>query len=209
MAKPFAETGGSGLHVHASLYDEKGQNVFAGNGDGAEPDVSQLMRHAIGGMAKTMAPAMAIFAPNANSYRRYGPGSYVPLYPHWGYNHRNVPLRIPLSSDNNRRIEHRVAGADANPYLVVAAVLAGMHYGITQQSDPGPMVAQSAQVPEEQAVLPDRWEKALDLFDGSEVMKSYLGDNYFAAFSATRRLECNEFHARISNLDYEWYLRAL
>ncbi len=209
MAKPFAGSAGSGLHIHASLYDEQGNNVFADPASDAVPALSPLLLNAIGGLAETMADAMAIFAPNANSYRRFVPGTYVPLSPSWGYNHRDVSLRIPVSGHQNRRIEHRVAGADANPYLVTAAVLAGMHHGITRRCEPGVMVAEGAQLSTRDISLPARWEQALAAFDRSQVLPQYLGAAYCSAFSSMRHSECEAFHARISNLDYEWYLRAI
>ena len=209
MAKPFAGSGGSGLHIHASLYDGEGNNVFSDPAADTTPALSALFRHAIGGLAQTMSDAMAIFAPNANSYRRFVPGTYVPLAPSWGYNHRDVSLRIPVSSHQNRRVEHRVAGADANPYLVAAAVLAGIHYGITQRCEPGPMVAEGTQLAAREVTLPARWEAALAAFDHSTVMPEYLGEAYCSAFGSMRHSECEAFHARISNLDYEWYLRAV
>ena len=209
MAKPFAGSGGNGLHIHASLYDGEGNNVFADPDSDATPALSPLFRHAVGGLAVTMSDAMAIFAPNANSYRRFVPGNYVPLTPSWGYNHRDVSLRIPVSGHQNRRIEHRVAGADANPYLVAAAVLAGMHYGITRRCEPGPMVAEGTRLAAQEISLPARWEQALAAFDQSTVMPEYLGEAYCSAFGSMRHSECEAFHARISNLDYEWYLRAV
>ncbi len=209
MAKPFAGSAGSGMHLHTSLYDEQGKNVFSDPASDMPPALSSTCLAAVGGLAATMAEAMAIFAPNANSYRRFVPGTYVPLSPSWGYNHRDVSLRIPVSSDQNRRIEHRVAGADANPYLVAAAVLAGIHHGITNDCEPGPMVAEGTRMPEQEASLPDRWEKALALFDSSELLPSYLGEGFCSAFASMRHAECDAFHARISNLDYEWYLRAV
>tara|TARA_R110001599_G_scaffold353817_1_gene598933 strand:+ start:63577 stop:65025 length:1449 start_codon:yes stop_codon:yes gene_type:complete len=209
MAKPFAQSAGSGLHIHTSVYDRGGNNIFADSTSDSVPALSPLFRHAIGGLADTMHEAMAIFAPNANSYRRFVPGTYVPLSPSWGYNHRDVSLRIPVSGDENRRIEHRVAGADANPYLVAAAVLAGIHHGITQRCEPGPMIAEGTQLSDQEVTLPNRWEQALVAFDGSAVLPTYLGRDYCSAFSSIRRAECDAFHARISNLDYEWYLRAM
>ncbi len=144
MAKPFSEFSGNGLHMHISLLDDAGNNVFAG--ESKDGDFSDTLRHAIGGMGKAMPESMAIFAPNANSYRRYAPNAYVPATPNWGPNHRDLSMRIPVSSQKNRRIEHRVAGADANPYLVVAAVMAGIHYGITNQCDPGRMTQEKADI---------------------------------------------------------------
>jgi len=209
MAKPFAGSAGNGLHIHASLYDERGVNAFADPGSAETPALSERLHHAIGGLAATMHEAMAIFAPNANSYRRFVPGTYVPLSPSWGYNHRDVSLRIPVSSHQNRRIEHRVAGADANPYLVAAAVLAGIHHGISQRCRPGAMIAEGTVLRERVVELPTRWEQALAAFDRSTVLPSYLGADYCSAFSSMRRAECDAFHACIPDLDYQWYLRAV
>jgi glutamine synthetase len=205
MAKPFAESAGCSLHIHVSLKDASGRNVFAGQGrDGA---VADTLRHAVGGLAATMGEAMAIFAPNANSYRRFRPGLFVPLSPNWGVNHRGVALRIPLSGPEDTRIEHRPGGADGNPYLVVAAVLAGIHHGITSRCEPGPRVSQG-EVIEEQVTLPIRWEAALAAFEAGTVLPRYLGERYHALYAACRREECDRFHAQITDRDYEWYLRG-
>ena len=206
MAKPFAEFAGCGMHVHISVLDADGNNIFAGTS--ADGDFSDSLRHAIGGMAAAMDESMAIFAPNANSYRRYGRNSYVPSTPNWGPNHRDLALRIPLSSPENTRVEHRVAGADANPYLVVAAVLAGIHYGIVNKTDPGVMV-KPGELVDENVTLPVRWELALDAFDAGKILPQYLGQEYHRVFGSCRREECDRFRAEISNRDYEWYLRAV
>jgi glutamine synthetase len=208
MAKPFAEHAGSGLHIHVSIYDARGRNVLAAGGTG-NPPVGNGMRHAIGGLARTMAECMAIFAPNANSYRRLRPRSFVPLSPNWGYNHRGVALRIPVSDAGNLRIEHRVAGADANPYLVMAAVLMGIHYGLKHKCDPGPMVQEGTILADQEVTLPTRWDAALKLFDGSKLLPEYLDREFCRIFSVCRHSESNQFQAQISNRDYEWYLRAV
>ena len=83
---------------------------------------------------------MAIFAPTANAYRRYRPGLFVPLTANWGLNHRGVSLRVPLSGAEDTRIEHRPAGSDGNPYLELAAIVAGLHHGITHKCDPGRLI---------------------------------------------------------------------
>lgn len=207
MAKPFAEAAGCGLHVHVSLLDADDGNVFTGKSSrNNEPPISQQLRHAIGGLAATMDQAMAIFAPNANSYRRLRPASFVPLTPNWGVNHRRLALRIPLSDAKNMRVEHRVAGADANPYLVVAAVLAGIHHGLANRCDPGPMVP-AGEVIDEVITLPTRWERALELFDHSTVLPQYLGEAFCRLYAQCRREECERFHNEVSRKDYEWYLR--
>jgi glutamine synthetase len=208
MAKPFADIPGSGMHLHLSLYNEAGDNLFAVQ-DSAEPAISDSMRHAIGGVMATMAEASLMFAPNANSYRRFAPGKFVPLEPSWGYNHREVAVRIPLSDGNNRRFEHRVAGADANPYLLAAAVLAGVLHGLENAIDPGAMVAQESDYEATEHVLPQRWEAAIDLFSTSIVMPRYLGERFTRAYASARRDEAQSFHSTISNIDYQWYFRSV
>ncbi len=121
MPKPYRDQAGSGAHLHVSLVDDGGVNVFAAD-DAAG---SASLRHAIGGLAATIDATMAICAPTANSYRRYRPEAYVPLNPSWAINNRGVAFRVPHGPPAGRRVEHRVAGADANPYLLAAIVLAG------------------------------------------------------------------------------------
>ncbi|MBT5003156.1 MAG: glutamine synthetase [Porticoccaceae bacterium] len=208
MAKPFTGIPGSGLHVHFSLYDGDGVNVFADPDSTEVPAISDTLRHAIGGLAETMADATAIFAPNANSYRRLIAGNFVPLTPSWGYNHRDVALRIPVSGDKDRRVEHRLAGADANPYLVMAALVAGVHHGISQGCDPGEMVAEGVEI-EEEINLPTIWPLALDEFDSSAVLPQYLGEDCCRLFGTIRRGECEQFAEQVSNIDYDWYLRSM
>jgi glutamine synthetase len=210
MAKPFTDIAGSGMHIHASVYDDAGNNIFSDPSKKDEPAISDAMLHAIGGLAQTMPDAMAVFAPNANSYRRFVPGVYAPTAATWGYNHREVSLRIPVSGDKDRRIEHRVAGADSNPYLVMAMVLAGIHYGLTEQCDPGPGVEEETEVDiSAYPGLPVRWEYALDSFRASKILPKYLTPEYFKAFAVVRQSESDEFNASVSNIDYEWYMRVV
>lgn len=209
MAKPFPDVTGSGLHVHISLYDDSGNNAFAERTSDQTPPVSRTMRHAVGGLGDLMADCQAIFAPNANSYRRLQPGVFAPLSPNWGYNHRGVSLRIPVSDPANLRIEHRVAGADANPYLVLACVLAGIHHGISNEIEPGPFIGEGTVLDSEEITLPRNWFAALDAFGASDVLPKYLGENYCRIFEVIRRDECEQFHETISNVDYEWYLRTV
>lgn len=206
MAKPFAEWAGCSLHVHVSVLDPSGRNVFSGTS--ADGPFSDTMRHAIGGLAAAMPESMAIFAPTANSYRRYRPGVFVPLAPNWGRNHRGVALRIPISGPGDTRIEHRPGGADGNPYLVLAAILAGIHHGIENRIEPAPMVAQES-ILDERIELPVRWEAALDAFERGSILPAYLGERYHRLYGTCRREECERFHSEISDRDYDWYLRAV
>lgn len=209
MAKPFPEVTGSGLHVHVSVYDEDGNNILADPDSKDVPPISQRMRHAVGGLSDLMADCQAIFAPNANSYRRLRPGVFAPLSPNWGYNHRSVSLRVPVSDPANMRIEHRVAGADSNPYLVLACILAGIHHGLENRLEPGPFIDEGTRLEHEEITLPRNWPEALNRFAASEVLPRYLGAEYCRIFEATRRDEYEQFSAVITNLDYEWYLRTV
>jgi glutamine synthetase len=209
MAKPFGEAQGCGMHVHMSLYDDAGNNVFADQRSSATPPISPALEHAIAGLQTLMSESMAIFAPKANSSRRLQPGTFVPLTPNWGYNHRGVALRIPVSSPANLRFEHRVAGADANPYLVVAAILAAAHHGMESQLVPDTMIQAGTILDDDLITLPIHWDAALDAFDKSTVLPRYLGERFCEIFAAARRDESAAFHGEVSNRDYEWYLGSV
>ncbi len=204
MAKPYQGLAGSGMHVHISLLNEHGDNVLVGDGLPG----SSTMRHAAGGLVETMPEFMAVFAPNANSYRRFCPGAYVPLSPTWGINNRTTSLRIPSGPDHARRIEHRVAGADANPYLLLAALLAGCHHGIVKHLEPGPLVEGNAydQFPPS---LPATWLKALEAFENSPVTHAYLGEDFCKVFLACKHEEREKFNEFITPLEFQWYLRTV
>ncbi len=207
MAKPFAEESGCGMHIHMSLVDKDGKNYFSlGKDTMATPPFSARLRHAIGGLLQSMADGTAIFAPNANSYRRLRPDMFAPVEPNWGVNHRAVSVRVPMADEKNLRFEHRVAGADANPYLVTAAVAAGVHYGLKNRCDPGRMVEEGEAITLK-TKIPVRWEAALNRFARGKILPAYLGEKYCRYFVGNRRAEAEAFHNTISPLDYEWYLR--
>lgn len=210
MAKPFEKLAGCGLHIHVSLVDKDGNNYFAGPVD-EETGVPMrdTLRHAIGGLADTMAEGMGIFAPNANSYRRLQAGSYAPINTAWGSNNRTVSLRIPHCTENSVRVEHRVAGADANPYLVMACVLAGIHHGLVNKIDPGRPVKGNAYESPRPESLPLTWPDALFTFKEASKLKPYLTEKYWDVFEGMRRFECQEFNRLIPALDYEWYMRTV
>lgn len=209
MAKPFEEDAGSGLHIHMSLVDKHGKNYFSQGKDSlAVPPFSARLRHAVGGLLKLMPESTLIGAPNANSYRRLRPDMFAPVEPNWGVNHRVVSVRIPESDANNLRFEHRTSGADANPYLVMACVLAGAHHGLKNKIDPGVMVEQGAHITPK-LKIPNRWEAAIDKFSRSKVLPEYLGKDYCKYYAVNRRAEAEKFHNVVSQLDFDWYLRAV
>ena len=205
MAKPFADRAGSGMHLHVSVEDASGANIFASG----SPEGSAALRHAVGGMRDTLGDGMAIFAPNANSYRRFRANSFAPVAPTWGVDNRTVSLRVPKGAPATRHVEHRVAGADANPYLALAALLAGVHHGLTAKLDPGPPVVGDgyAAAAASGVRLPSNWFAATDAFDGSAIMRDYLGARFQRMFTSVKRTEQDRFFAQVPPLDYDWYLR--
>ncbi|QSP93930.1 glutamine synthetase [Marinobacter salinisoli] len=206
MAKPYADQSGNGFHVHFSLLDESGRNVF----DNGTEEGSQMMKQAVAGMMKTMPDTMLALAPNLNSYRRFMPGAHAPTVASWGYENRTVALRIPESPCAARRIEHRVAGADANPYLVLASVLAGALYGIEHNLEPAaPTEGDAYAESDESLVLPNKWEDATHAFEHSTVLKDYLGEEFQRVYSAAKRQEQRLLSERITDVEYEAYLGLL
>lgn len=199
MAKPHHEWCGSGMHIHLSLLDENGANAFVGD------PISPLFRHCIGGLRETMADFMAIWAQYANSYRRYVPKSYVAATPHWGFNNRTVALRIPPANGDATRIEHRVAGADANPYLVMASILAGLLYGIANKCDPGAHAEGNAEEIEAPSTLPIAWGNALDAFERSSVAREAFGEGFHDVYTRLKKTERTNFEAIVTSLDHLWY----
>ena len=196
MAKPYPERSGNGLHVHLSLADPAGANAFAAD--------DALLRRAVAGLRATMAEAMLLFAPNANSFRRLRPGSYAPLAPTWGYDNRTVALRVPSGGPGAVRIEHRLAGADANPYLVLAAVLAGVHHGIAAGLDPGPPVEGNAYAQVEPS-LPLTWERAIDALEAAAILPEYLGAEFCRLYRVCRAAERDRFADIVTPAEYAWY----
>ncbi|KTF37140.1 glutamine synthetase family protein [Xanthomonas translucens] len=203
MAKPFAAQSGSGLHLHVSLLDAAGDNVFAGTAQAP----ADALRHAIGGLQRSADDCLLLFAPHANSYRRFVPNAFVPLNDSWGFNNRTVAMRVPYSDPSNTRIEHRIAGADANPYLVAAAVLAGIEHGLQHGFDPGPPVQGNAYA-QTQIRHPD-WRGAIADFLASDFVAERFGSRFRHVYGQQKRREMLDFHAQVSDLDYRWYLRTV
>lgn len=201
MAKPLSDSTSSGTHIHFSLLDSQGRNVF----DDGSATGSETMRHALGGLIATLPEAFLLLAPNPNSFRRYGLGSYAPVSPVWGLNNRTTGLRIPPEGGSARRIEHRFAGADAHPHLVMAAVLAGALHGIENRLDPGPPITGNAYAQCE-ASLPIAWDAALAAFESAKVLPGHLGAEFCRVYGKVRRQERDRFQKVVTPLEYEWYL---
>jgi glutamine synthetase len=201
MSRPFPDQSGSGLHIHLSLTDANGDNIFDPKLDTADA----TLRHAVAGLQGTMAEAMAIFAPNINVYRRFKPDEFVPVTRDWGDNNRSVAFRVPASDGANRRIEHRVSGAEANPYLVIAAVLAGVHHGLTAKADPGDKSTGNAGS-EADTSLPLTLWSALDAMRHATILENYLGRDYLDIYAAVKQAEFDAFMEDIHPREFAWYL---
>ena len=198
MAKPFGDLAGNGMHVHCSLIDEAGDNVFNNGSD----EGSELLRHAIAGCLATMQDCMLLFAPHLNSYRRFQRGSHAPLAPGWGYENRTVSVRVPADSHQAMRIEHRVGGADANPYLSIAAILAGMLYGIENKlAAPAPIEGNAYE--QLTPSLPRYWPDALAAFSDSTFIESYFGKEFQTVFSLIKQQEMDEYDKCVTPLEYD------
>ena len=204
MGKPFGEDTGSGFHLHASLWDGKGVNILAEK-KGGEPWNSPKMAFAAGGLARFLGESMAVFAPNANAWRRLQPGHYAPTDRSWGYNNRTVNFRIPPGDANARRLEHRAASADANPYLATALILAAMAEGIRRKIKPPPITTGNAYDAPLRDGLPATWAEALELFGGSDFIARWLGEDYRRVFMETKAYERRIFMERITPLEWAWY----
>ena len=205
MAKPYAQQAGSGTHIHISILNKDQKNIFS---DPLNEIGSIILHHAIGGLSKTMKESMAIYCPNANSYRRFQPDLYVPMAPTWGIDNRTVAIRIPAGPEKAKRIEHRVSGADANPYLVVASILAGIHHGITHKIAP-PKISTGDAILKHKPSLPMTWVESLDAFSKSKILKKYFGKEFCHVYYETKYKEMKKFDSHITPLELDWYLRTV
>jgi glutamine synthetase len=205
MAKPIADYAGSGMHLHVSLRDRTGRNVFVE--DQGAPWHPTLLQ-ALGGLKTTMAESMLVFAPHANSWRRFASQSYAPVSPSWGVNNRSVALRIPAGARAARRIEHRPAGVDANPYLVAATVLAGIRQGLAHQIDPGPETTGNGYA-EGAGGMPVDWRTAIDAARASTFLQGALGPDMHRTFTAIKAAEYARVARTIADVDYDLYLHRV
>jgi glutamine synthetase len=204
MPKPFDDEAGNGLHVHCSVLDREGRNVFDDGSDLGTPE----LRGAIGGCLQHMPDSFAIFAPSFNAYRRFQKGSHAPTTPNWGYENRTVAVRVPAGSTKARRLEHRVPGADANPYLVFAAILAAALDGIERGLSPGAPISGDG-YSQEGPTLPIYMQDALRTFGESSFISAALGPEMQRTFGLTKEQELAEFQRHITSLEYNAYVERL
>lgn len=201
MAKPMANEPGSAMHVHQSIVEKKsGRNIFS-NPDGS---ASEVFRQYIGGLQKYLPAAMALLAPYVNSYRRLVRHTAAPINIQWGKDNRTVGIRVPHSTPEGRRIENRVIGADANPYVALAVTLACGWLGMKEGLEPSPESSGSAYDSEYQ--LPRSLSEALRLLDGCPELSSVLGDRFVTVYKLVKETEYDEFMQVISPWEREHLL---
>ncbi|TDK62754.1 glutamine synthetase family protein [Sapientia aquatica] len=201
MAKPMTGEPGSAMHIHQSVVDTKsGLNIFS-NPDGTAADA---FMHYVGGLQRYMPAAMAIVAPYVNSYRRIVRHTAAPINIQWGKDNRTVGFRVPESGPQDRRIENRVVGADANPYLALAVTLACGYLGMIEKLEPTPMTIDSAYDLDYQ--LPQSLSEALEGLRKETRLRYVLGDRFIDVYSAIKELEHAEFMQVISPWEREHLL---
>ncbi len=201
MAKPMENEPGSAMHVHQSVLDATtGANLFAAAGE----QVSPLFLQHVAGLQKYLPAAMPLLAPNVNSYRRLRRHSDAPINLHWGWDNRTVGLRVPVSGDAARRVENRVAGADANPYLAIAATLACGFLGMVDQLEPTKSIEGSAYRLAQ--TLPRYLPDALDQLRRAKPLRQLLGEAFVEALIMVKEVEHAAYQRVISSWEREHLL---
>ena len=197
MPKPFGDKAGSGLHAHCSLLDGNKKNLF----DNGNPDGSDILKNAVAGLIKTMPELTLVMAPHLNSYRRLTMESHAPNAISWGYENRTVAIRIPGGETKSRRIEHRVAGSDVNPYLSIASSLACGYLGMREELEPSaPEDGNAYNLPFK---LPRNLSAAMELLEQSEVMPILMGNRFLQVYIAIKTHEYNRYFEVISPWERE------
>ena len=200
MAKPIAGEPGSAMHIHQSIVDAQGRNIFS-NEDGSASD---MFRWYIGGLQKYIPAAMALFAPYVNSYRRLARFTAAPINIQWGTDNRTVGIRSPVASPAARRIENRVIGADANPYVALAATLACGYLGMKNRVEPTPECKGDAYLGDYQ--LPRSLGEALEKLRAERDLATVLGESFITVYTEVKEIEYAEFMKVISPWEREHLL---
>ena len=196
MAKPYLQHPGSGMHVHVSLYDGAGNNLLAAQ-------QQQPLRHAIAGCLELLPACMPIFAPNHNSFRRLGGTTNIATQASWGYEDRDACLRIPESDEKNLRIEYRLAGADANPYLVLAAILVGLEHGLKAGKEP---ILPLNEDRNSGIAFPLDMLQAVLAMQHQPQLREGLGAEFVDVYCENKRQDHLAFMQEISAREYRWFI---
>jgi glutamine synthetase len=202
MAKPRRDWAGSSCHVHQSLWERgDGSNSFFDHerGEGLSP----AGRHYAGGLLATMREFTALFAPTPNSYKRFTPYSWAGTSVSWSYENRSTGIRAIAGHPAESRLEHRLPGADTNPYIVVAACLAGGLHGIEQKIEPPPACEGDAYATSRYESVPTSLEEAIGLLERSTVAREMLGEDFVRHYARMKWFEAEKYRQQVS----EWEIR--
>lgn len=202
IAKPAPGGFGSSMHVHQSLWSGE-RNVFHDNT--SNDGLSKTGRQYVAGLTSTLREFTAVFAPFITSYKRYEPESAAGTHVAWSLGNRTTAIRAITGAEHLTRIENRTPGADGNPYLVLAAMLAGGLWGIESDLDPGTAYTGNAYADSSLATVPRTLAEAVDLFEQSEVANKYLGEDFVQYYGATRRLEVEQFNSAVTDWELSRY----
>jgi glutamine synthetase len=200
LAKPIAGQAGSSMHLHVSLVDGEGRNVFSA-ADGSE---HPCFRQFIGGLQAYLPDLMLLLAPHVNSYRRFVRGSQAPIHLGWGHDNRSAGLRVPVCGPAARRIEQRVAGSDANPYLAIAATLAAGLAGLDEGLEATPPLEGSGYG--HAHTLPRSAREAWQCLADSASARRLLGDDFVTGLVAAKEVELDDFDREISAWERRYLL---
>jgi len=200
MAKPMADQPGSAMHLHVSVIDSAGDNLFSTRSGEASP----AFRNFAGGLQCYLPQIAPLFAPTVNSFRRMRPSHSAPINVQWGYDNRSCGLRVPSADAQNRRIENRLPGADANPYLALAATLLCGYLGIQEAREPTGMVTGNAY--QKARTLPRTLEEAIERFTQCAPVRTFVGEKFMSAFLAIKHAELAHFQHVISSWERDHLL---
>lgn len=201
MAKPYPDYAGNGMHVHFSVLDSSGANVF----DNGTPEGSDTMRHAVAGLLAAGPASTLIFAPHLNSYDRLVPGAHAPTGLAWAYENRTSAIRIPSSPNVARRIEHRISGGDVNPYLLLAVILAAALRGIEDGAEPPAPITGNAYALDLPRI-PGTWDAAIDQFETDPWAKRLLPEGLIQNMVLTKRQELRDIEGLTEHERMDLYL---
>jgi glutamine synthetase len=198
MAKTSLKSPGSGLHLHCSMQNQSGDNLFALIDDKAP----HKLRHFIGGLQKYLPEGFAFLAPNINSYKRFAGDLCMPLNVEWGYDNRTTGLRVPYGLPEDGRVEMRVGGADANPYLAISLMLAAGLLGMDESIEP--TEAQEEDCWENESELPSNLELALVNLEEGTALSAILGEEILRVFTSIKQDELEDYHLRLSSWEIQY-----
>jgi glutamine synthetase len=203
MAKPFNDEGGSGFHLHVSLVDEDGENVF-GDPEG-DHGLSATGQQAVAGVLAHAPALAAILNPTINSYKRFGPDTLAPWLVDWGLDNRSAMVRIPPERGAAARMEVRLGDATANPYLAIAAVGAAIYLGVRDKLEPPAPLEGYGYDPSSAPMLPQSLPQALDALEADVSLREVLGDFFVESFMTYKRNEVERFGAFVTDWEFREY----